>query len=190
MKDFATRPLRIAIDLDDVLAALVPAWLNAYNAKYGDALTADQIDEWDIASFATACSKDQFHSLLTPEMYATVEPHAHAAAAVFSAAEYFDVYIVSAPGTYRNIVQVKMDWINQHLPAKKLKDVAFLNDKSRFDCDFLIDDGPHNLRNRVASKSAIMIARPWNHGPRFCPTYISAYNAVIALAKKYGQWAR
>ena len=197
MDNISTRPLRIAIDLDDVLAALVPAWLGKYNSMFDDALKVEDITDWRIAEFTKKCLPHQFHDLLTPDLYATVAPHTKAFETIQMAAEFARVYIVSTLGPYRGIAQAKIDWIEDNLPHGKIEDVAFMRDKDRFDCDYLIDDAPHNLAARIRDKSGIMIRRPWNlyshHG---FPTFDSAFEAMIHLSMvaravgRSSRWAR
>lgn len=176
-----TRPA-IAIDLDDVLAELVPAWLAKYRLCLGDTLMPEDIHTWDIASYATKCSAEVFHGLLTPKLYATVAAYPDARQAIDAAAAFADVYIVTScrgghGSRYTGMTGAKEKWLDENLPGALIKDLVFLHDKSRFLCDWIIDDGPHNLEHRAGG--GILVDRPWNRDCEKHPRAKTALEAVM-----------
>jgi 5'(3')-deoxyribonucleotidase len=63
----------IGIDVDDVVAKLMEAWLLEYNRRSGDRLTPDMLTTWEIGDFVAPEWKDKIFTLLTPAMYDVVE---------------------------------------------------------------------------------------------------------------------
>lgn len=176
------RPI-IAFDLDDVLNELVRPWIDEYNVIYNDSLMPREITSWNIASFATNCTPAQFRAILTPEFYEKRVPRAPGAwDAIYDADFLLDakVYVVSSYKGYESTMAAKVDWVSRELNPKIIQDVVFLNDKSRFKCDYLIDDGIHNLIGE-GEYHPILISKPWNRGQGYektIPTYHNVSEAV------------
>lgn len=67
--------LVIGVDVDGVCANLMPEWLRRYNAEFGDALTPDDITEWNIRKFVKPEAKTRiFDYLHDSDLYERVEP--------------------------------------------------------------------------------------------------------------------
>jgi 5'-nucleotidase len=150
----------IAIDLDDVLNDLVPAWIRYYNRVYGDDLQPEQVTDWHISGFAKLCTHDQFHDILTdPAFYPTVPVATGAIEALDILSKVANCYIVSAYAPKTKVLGPKSDWILANLPRIYIADVVFMNDKSRFKADYLIDDNPKNLQGE---QRPLLIRKTWN----------------------------
>ena len=172
----------IAIDLDDVLNDLVETWLAEYHLLTGDGLRIEEITSWGIAGFAK-CSDDEFHAMLNPRMYGSVRPTRVADDAIRLAASFADVYIVTAYKGYPGITDAKVLWCERNLPMWLVTDLVFANDKSRFRCDWMIDDNPRNLEAQWQGLgSAMLIEKPWNRSEtRFlhAPDVLNAVRTIM-----------
>src|SRR6476469_9919288 len=63
----------IALDVDDVVADLHPAWVEAINRAYGTKWTVEDMQEWDFYK-AWGLTDSQVYAVLTPELYGKVKP--------------------------------------------------------------------------------------------------------------------
>jgi 5'(3')-deoxyribonucleotidase len=63
----------IGVDVDDVVAKLMEAWLLEYNRRSGDRLTPADLTTWEIGDFVKPEWKERIFTLLTPAMYDVVE---------------------------------------------------------------------------------------------------------------------
>lgn len=64
---------RIGIDVDDVVAALMPEWLRSYNAEYNTSWTPEDLTCWEFGK-DLGCDDEVLQKHLVPELYQTVKP--------------------------------------------------------------------------------------------------------------------
>ena len=65
----------LALDIDSVLADLMPVWVERYNIDYNDNLTVKKIKDWDMSRFVKPeCGKKIFDYLNDPNLYDYVNP--------------------------------------------------------------------------------------------------------------------
>lgn len=147
----------ILLDVDDVIADLVPAWLKQYNYLYMDDLKIEQITGWDIASYTKPeCSREKFFGILEDgSIYENVRPIQGAQYGIQELQKKHDVYFVTA-GYYKT----KREWLKGY--GLLMDDTEFIvcYDKNLIRGDILIDDRFDNIEKFPGK--GILFTRPWN----------------------------
>lgn len=151
----------ILIDVDDVIADLLSAWLKALNKKYGTNVRNDEVTDWDVARFFPTLTREQvFEPIHSNEFWKTVEPKPDAMKYVKKLFdEGYEIYLCTSTD-YRNI-QAKYEYIIQrYFPYIEWNRVIVAYQKQMIRADYLIDDGVHNLENGNFIK--ILMSAPHN----------------------------
>src|SRR5260370_11032344 len=157
--------LRIAVDLDGVLAETMTAWCEKANEELGTRLKLDDIDSW-ASWMKLGVTKDQFYRLLDSSWddWENVPPtETGLAGKVARIQSLGTVDIVT--GRSRRTVESARNWLEQHkIPFERFVRVPGVRDKVYLDYDVYIDDGPDlmPLISRNPVKHGILYERPWN----------------------------
>jgi 5'-nucleotidase len=130
----------ILVDIDDTIAGLLDWWLKLYNCEYGDNLTKEQIDDWDMTRYVK-CGKEIYKYLGLPNLYDGVKVIEGAEEGIAQLRETGHRIVFASSGIFPS----KRDWLYEHKFVTSDKDIAFLADKSLLRADYMIDDGWHNL---------------------------------------------
>jgi 5'-nucleotidase len=144
-------PQIVALDVDEVVAALLPAWLAAYNRDYDDDLTPEDIREWDLSlAVKPECGTKIYSYLDTPKLYEDVKPVEGAlrGIATLRAWGHRAIFVTSAmnghAGAKLRLLQ-RFGVLNAHLRV----DPSYFecSDKSLIAADVLVDDRPKNVED-------------------------------------------
>ena len=113
-----TDKIRIAIDMDEVLADTIDKFIELYKREHDTVIRLDQMDG------------KEFNELLPEEIKATLKQYIHqpgffrdlkvmpdAQEVVKALCDKYDVYIVSAAMEFPNSLIDKHDWLAEHFPA-------------------------------------------------------------------------
>lgn len=182
--------LTIACDVDDVLADIMPTWLNRYNQDYGDTLTREQVTDWDIARFTKPeCGSKIFTYLTDPSLYTDMAPVRHASFGIRYLQDMGHTVVFATACTY-GMTDAKARWLERHgfaltaeyhtLPASML----VVNNKAHVRANVLIDDGAHNIMKWIATgRPAILFAQ--DHNKKF---YVELADAPRQLVHRAPDW--
>ena len=154
--------LIIAVDVDDVVANLISAWLRLYNNDYGDLVLQEDITNWNIHEFVSI-GHDIYDYLDRPYLYEYVEPIDGALWGVNKLRQMgFRVVFVTSTNVNQN--GQKLKWLQKYgfLPKniKFEQDYIEATDKSLIHCDYLIDDKPENVSH--CRGMGLLFDRPHN----------------------------
>ncbi|WP_409142206.1 5' nucleotidase, NT5C type [Pedobacter helvus] len=137
--------MRIAIDMDEVLADPIYKFIQLYNRdhqvpmdlviKPGTEIFQNVPEEVNDKWFDYINEKGFFRDL--PVIDGAVE-------AVQQLQSKYEVYIVSAAMEFRNSLEDKLDWLGEHFPFISWKNVVFCGEKI-VDVDIMIDDRIKNF---------------------------------------------
>lgn len=164
MKKTNEKKYRFAVDVDDVLRSLLCNMVTLYNEEFGDDLTCDEIDDYNVAkSFPKVEEKygsaaAWFFTEHAKTLFKKSEPLDGAVEAINKLANYGDVYIVTKQAGILNKVYA-LEWLEEC--GVKYNAICFVEDKSIIRCDFLIDDYHENFRN-VECSYGVIINAPYN----------------------------
>ena len=144
------RPLRIGIDIDDVVNDFFPHWVDLYNKKYNKNIDYSLIEDYDLRKvFVEDEEWEKFCSVISlPEFYSTLKVDEIARIVIKELQEKTDSEIFFITGTYPQNVPAKYRWIKDNFPDFPDKNILFVPAESKkyVSVDVLIEDNPSNLR--------------------------------------------
>ena len=170
----ATRRLRVAVDMDEVIADALTRHLSLYNRATGEDLTPERIRQVGLEAAIPPKYRALFENLAHQDGFfddLAVIPNSQRALQIL--ASVFDVFITSAAMEVPRSFDAKFRWLREHFPFIPTSNIVFCGDKEIIDADYLIDDrsrhfegfrgtgilftAPHNAR-----ESARLRANDWN----------------------------
>jgi 5'(3')-deoxyribonucleotidase len=158
----------IAVDVDDTVAELVPAWLEIYNKTYKDNIKPEDIKSWDISSYCHKCSKSTFYGIINnQEFYNNVRATKGALDGV-NRLRKMGHRVIFVTNAMNGHAGAKLRWLQEHyfLPEddSAKKDYIETADKSLVNADLIIDDNMEYINAFYRNnKKAIVFTRPWNN---------------------------
>lgn len=169
----------IAVDVDDVLASSVGAWLDFSNRTWGTNLTIEEYNEdwatmWQLDQAATRARRD---TIIKSGLHAQIEPHANAAEVLQWLAQRYDLVITSS--RVGDVHETTRQWLEQYFPGifKDIHLTGFYDGTHKepakmtkaeicrqVGADFLIDDHPkHCLAVAEAGITSLLFGEyPWS----------------------------
>lgn len=153
---------RILVDVDCVVADLMPAWLSLYNSEYADTLCASQITSWGMEEFVKPeCGTKIYEYLWMPNLYDYVSPIDGAITSIHWLRRHgYDIRFVTS-----GIHAGKAQWLGKlgllmgEFPLYA-PDLVVAHDKSIINADIMIDDNVKNCES--FSGLSIVFGQPWN----------------------------
>ena len=152
--------MRIAIDMDEVLADPLHKFIQLYNRDHqvpldliiepGTEIFHNVPEEVSGKWYEYINEKGFFRDL--PVIEGAVE-------AVQQLQQKYEVYIVSAAMQFRNSLEDKLDWLGDHFPFIDWKYIVFCGDKI-VDVEVMIDDRINNFKN--FNGRALLFSSPHN----------------------------
>ena len=165
MLNLSKAKLKIAVDLDGVLAESMLVWCKRANKEFGTGLKMEEIDSWSWWK-KTSISEDDFYRILDEswEEWREIPPtEPRIAEKVAQIEEFGDLDIVT--GRSKRTVEAARDWVdNQKIRYRSFVRVLGWRDKIFLNYDVYIDDAPDlmPLISRSPSAWAVLYERPWN----------------------------
>ena len=164
--------MKIAIDMDEVLADPIHKFIQLYNRDHQVPLDLiikpgteifqnvpeDVNDKW----FEYINEKGFFRDL--PVIDGAVE-------AVKKLQEKYEVYVVSAAMEFKNSLEDKFDWLNEHFPFISWKNIIFCGEKI-VNVDVMIDD---RIKNFIDFKGRPLL-------------FTSPHNVLITDYERVDNW--
>jgi len=134
---------RIAVDMDEVIAQVLPKFLDIYEAETGRRLSKADYHGKKIYQVEGAVNVRD--SLFKPGFFADLSVMPHSQEVLRELSEAYDIFIVTAAQEFRNSLADKHDWLQEHFPFIHWKNYVFCGDKSIIRADYMIDDHTYNL---------------------------------------------
>jgi uncharacterized HAD superfamily protein len=184
--------LKIAVDLDGVLAEAMIAWCQLYNKRYGQSLSLEDIRAWNVWKIVKI-PRDEFFRILDDawlewEKIPPTEEGVGDQVGLLHELGKVDVVTGRSPRT----VSSAKEWLEAHsVPYHRFVRTDSTLAKIRLDYDVFVDDSP-TLMELIASKSTtlgILYTRPWNRDVNI-PSVIRRANSwteippIVGAAKK------
>lgn len=158
------RVLRIALDLDGVLADSIYVWLRIWNESRKDSLTLEDVRCWDFWK-GLGITSSEFHRIFYRawknwRSIPPTEPNLTDKVALLEELGRVDI-VTSRP---RNTEEYVLKWLNMHgLGNRNVVFVKVGCKKSELGYEFYIDDSPLNAEEIAsAGKYVALYDRPWN----------------------------
>lgn len=139
--------MRIAIDMDEVIADPLSKFIELYHRDYGVPLDL-MIDPGNeiYHHVPEHANRKWFDYINEKGFFRDLKVIEGSVEAIKKLSEQHDVYIVSAAMEFRNSLEDKVDWLAEHFPFIGWKNIVFCGDKI-IDADVLIDDRIKNFNH-------------------------------------------
>lgn len=138
---------RIAIDMDDVMAAAGKKILFTYNSIIG---TDFRDHHFEGKAYYDVLKEEHYHiireEIFKPGFFRNMEVMPDAVEVIQKLHDRFDIFIVSAATEFPNSLKEKIEWLEEHFPFISWKNIVLCGDKSIISADYLIDDHEKNLK--------------------------------------------
>ena len=155
--------MKIALDVDGVLADVIESWLS-YNNKIRPTISKSQISEWDFWKNHDINKFDFYNELSicwkTWENIPPTENDIASATVQLSKMGTVDIVTARDDSTHNDV----KNWLRHHkINFKNYVGVVEGVEKSKLDYDVFIDDSPLNAQSMLEKgKSVILYSQPWN----------------------------
>jgi 5'(3')-deoxyribonucleotidase len=137
--------MRIAIDMDEVLADPIKKFVQLYNRDYNVPTNFLQEPGKEFFYHLPAEINNKWYEYINEKGFFRDLPIMEGAVeAVKKLQESNDIYIVSAAMEFRNSLEDKLDWLGEHFPFIGWRNIIFCGDKI-INADVLIDDRAKNF---------------------------------------------
>jgi 5'(3')-deoxyribonucleotidase len=157
-----TRRLRIAIDMDEVMADALDEHLRRYNAACGTTLTPRDLQGRPLEACIPPDHRPAARAMIDASFFENLALLPDCRAVVRELAERHEVFIVSAAMDVPCSFDAKHRWLRRHVPFIPPSHIVFCGDKSIVDADVLIDDQPRHFA-RFGGR-ALLFSAPHNAG--------------------------
>jgi 5'(3')-deoxyribonucleotidase len=137
--------MRIAIDMDEVLADPIHKFIRLYNRDYNTPTDLLQEPGKEFFHHLPAEINSKWYEYINEKGFFRDLPVIDGAIeAVRKLQENNEIYIVSAAMEFRNSLEDKLDWLGEHFPFIGWRNIMFCGDKI-IKADVLIDDRAKNF---------------------------------------------
>ncbi|HZT35403.1 MAG TPA: hypothetical protein VFA15_05760 [Nitrososphaera sp.] len=155
----------VAIDVDSVLADVMPVWADEYNRRRNASIAKQDIVKWDIPAVLPITPGDvyEYFSHVWRSRWREIPPTEPNIGAVTERIHRKGYRISIITKRERPTVAYVAMWLDMHKVFAD--DLIFIYDavpKADYPFDVLIDDAPKNLIDVSEPKSAILFNQPWN----------------------------
>ena len=134
------RRLRIAIDMDEVIADALSEHVRRYNAAFSAQLTIAYLRGSQIEDWIPAARREAVVAMLDASFFADLAVMPDAQDVIRELTARHDVFIVTAAMDVPVSFDVKFRWLQRHFPFIPAGQIVFCGDKGIIDADYLIDD--------------------------------------------------
>jgi 5'(3')-deoxyribonucleotidase/uncharacterized protein with PQ loop repeat len=158
--------LRVAVDMDEVIADALSHHLRLYNQATGENLSAEEIRKNGLAESIPAKHREVFERIPhEPGFFDDLGVIENSQRALQLLSSEFDIFITSAAMEVPASFDAKYRWLQKHFPFISTSRIVFCGDKEIVNADYLIDDrsrhfarfrgigilftAPHNARERA-----------------------------------------
>jgi len=156
--------MKIALDVDSVLADVIISWNKNYNKQYNKILNKSEINSWDFWKKLELNSK-QFNEIftLTWNQWKDIPPTEKNLSDKVKRLNEFGIVDIVTGRSLNTVLNVKkwLDW--QNIKYTNFIRVSSNSLKGNLPYDIFIDDSPYNVVNAVEfDKYSILYNQPWN----------------------------
>lgn len=191
--------MRIAVDIDGVLADQVSLILSDFNRKYGYSYSKEDIIKWDSCIGYSRIDLEIEKSLLNPEYVLSMPIVEYAYDAMSELSKNYTIII--ATSRPRATEKETLKWLSINFNFNEFENTR---DKGKkfLNADILIDDNLTNLQEFATNSGiGILLEQPWNkdyseiidlvncHKVYCCGSWIEILNIIesINLCKAFNQ---
>jgi 5'(3')-deoxyribonucleotidase len=158
--------LRIAIDMDEVMADALAEHVRRYNLAFGTRLTIADLHGRHLEDYIPPAHRPAAEAMLDATFFAQLAVLPDCRDVIRELTTRHDVFIVTAAMDVPCSFDAKYRWLQQHFPFIPSAQIVFCGDKGVIDADYLIDD---RARHFVSFKGRpLLFSAPHNaHETRY-----------------------
>jgi 5'(3')-deoxyribonucleotidase/uncharacterized protein with PQ loop repeat len=146
-RDSRPRRLRIAVDMDEVIADSFSKQLNCYNQRTGGNLTPELVSRKGLGSLIPHDRWDEFAGIPhEDDFFADLELIEGSREALLELARHHDVYIASAAMEVPFSFDAKYKWLQKNFDFIPTSRIVFCGDKNIINADVLVDDRSRHFK--------------------------------------------
>ncbi len=158
--------MRIAVDVDGVLADIMPVWIQVYNRKYGATISPEQVSTWDFYD-TIGIIRAEFFKIFSeawskwPHIKATEE----------NLPEKLTMYrnlgqVDIVTGRSKETLSSVKSWLKlKGIPYDRFVAVSPRSSKAALKYDLYVDDAPKlAIAAAEMRKYVLLYDQPWNRG--------------------------
>lgn len=139
------RRRRIALDMDEVIADVIPKFLDYYERDFGE--RPDKSQWWGKKIYQLPNAAHIRSYLQDEGFFADLPVMEHSQEVVKWLCEHYEVFAVTAATEFRNSLRDKLDWLDHHFPFIGWQRLVLCGDKRIIQADYMIDDHAWNLEH-------------------------------------------
>lgn len=169
-----TDKIRIAIDMDEVIADTIDKFIELYKREHDTVIRLDEMDGKEFNELLPEEIKQTLkHYIHQPGFFRDIEVMPGSREVVKELCYKYDVYIVSAAMEFPNSLIDKYNWLAEHFPFISWKNIIFCGNKI-VNTQIMIDD---RIRNFAGFNGrALLYSSPHNH-------FVTGYERVNTWAE-------
>lgn len=138
--------LRIAIDMDEVMADSLSRHLQLYNDEFGTNLCKQDLQGRPLHLSVPDAHRRRIDEIaLSDGFFWNLDVMPGCVEVIRELTKHYDVFIVTAAMEFPNSFLPKHAWLLEHFPFLDIRNVVYCGDKSIVDADIMIDDRIRNL---------------------------------------------
>lgn len=150
---------RIAVDMDEVVADVLPKFLTLFEQINGRRPSEEEYNGKKL--YALPGGEHLREALFHKGFFADLDLIPGAQEGIQSLLDDgYEIFFVTAAQEFRNSLEDKYDWLLQFFPNVPWRNFVFCGDKSIIGTDYLIDDHAFNLR--TFSGKGLLFTAPHN----------------------------
>jgi 5'(3')-deoxyribonucleotidase/uncharacterized protein with PQ loop repeat len=134
------RRLRIAIDMDEVMADALAEHIRRYNALFGAQFASGDLCGRRLEDCVPPSQREAVEAMLDASFFTDLAVMPDCQEVIRELAARHDVFIVSAAMDVPSSFDAKFHWLRRHFPCIPPAHIVFCGDKGICDADYLIDD--------------------------------------------------
>jgi 5'-nucleotidase len=135
------RRLRVAVDMDEVIADSLTRHLSLYNEATGESVSPELIRQKGLEASIPARHRKLFERLPHEDgFFDNLDVIVNSQHALQQLSSEYDVFITSAAMEVPHSFDAKFRWLQEHFPFIPTSNIVFCGNKEIIDADYLIDD--------------------------------------------------
>ena len=164
-RNLESRRLRIAVDMDEVIADSFSKHLSLYNRLTGANVTKELVSKRGLGTVIPHDRREQFEAIPHGDgFFDNLEVMEGSQAALLELSRHHDIFIASAAMEVPSSFDAKFKWLEKHFAFIPTSRIVFCGDKNIIDADVLVDDRSRHFKEFRGT--GILFTAPHNVGER------------------------
>jgi len=164
----------IALDMDEVIANVTPKFLDLYEESYGRRLK--KADYWGKKIYQIEGAMEIRDRLFEKGFFRNLPVMPGSREGVRALMDDYEIFITTAAQEFRNCLEDKYDWLQEHFPFIHWRNYVFCGDKGVLGTDYMIDNHARNLEG-FRGKGLLFTASHNIHEDRF--TRVNNWTEIV-----------